>query len=137
MSDFSIDYLDHVAIRVKDIDASARWYENVLGLTRKEVPEWGDYPIFLLAGKTGIALFPATLDDPILETSSNNIKIDHFAFHVSKENFAKARKKYEALGLEYIFRDHTHFHSIYTKDPNGHTVELTTIISNPDTFYSS
>ena len=70
MSDFSIDYLDHVAIRVKNIDASARWYENVLGLTRKEVPEWGDYPIFLLTGKTGIALFPATLDDPILEASS-------------------------------------------------------------------
>ncbi|GGG39257.1 hypothetical protein GCM10011344_45170 [Dokdonia pacifica] len=135
MNDFAIEYLDHVAIRVKDIEVTASWYENVLGLKRKVVPEWGEYPIFMLAGKTGIAIFPATLDDPPLNASSRNVRIDHFAFYVSMENFAKARKKYEALQLEYIFRDHTHFHSIYTEDPDGHTVELTTIIGDSDTFY--
>jgi catechol 2,3-dioxygenase-like lactoylglutathione lyase family enzyme len=90
----------------------------------------------MLAQKTGVALFPATLDDPTLDASSKNIKIDHFAFHVSAENFIKARKKYEALQLDYIFTDHTYFHSIYTKDPDGHTVELTTIVVDSDAFYS-
>jgi predicted metalloenzyme YecM len=28
--DFKIDFLDHVAIRVKDMEVSARWYEEVL-----------------------------------------------------------------------------------------------------------
>ncbi len=136
MEDFTIDDLDHVAIRVKDLEVSASWYENVLGLTRKTTPEWGAFPIFMLAHKTGVALFPATIEDPSSDPRSNNIKIDHFAFHVSMENFAKARKKYEALQLDYIFRDHHYFHSIYTKDPDGHTVELTTIVVDSDTFYS-
>ena len=28
----AIDFLDHVAIRVKDLKVSAEWYQNVLGL---------------------------------------------------------------------------------------------------------
>lgn len=136
MEDFTIDYLDHVAIRVKDLEASATWYNEVLGLTRKTVPEWGPFPIFMLAHKTGVALFPADPDDPTLDMTSKNIKIDHFAFHVSAENFAKARKKYDALQLTYTFQDHHYFHSIYTKDPDGHMVELTTIIGHSDSFYS-
>jgi catechol 2,3-dioxygenase-like lactoylglutathione lyase family enzyme len=136
IEDFTIDYLDHVAIRVKDLKVSALWYEKVLGLKCKTVPEWGAYPIFMLAQKTGVALFPATIDDPTLDPVSKNIKIDHFAFHVSAENFIKARKKYEALQLDYIFTDHHYFHSIYTKDPDGHTVELTTIVVDPNSFYS-
>jgi catechol 2,3-dioxygenase-like lactoylglutathione lyase family enzyme len=44
-----IEFLDHVAIRVADIEASAKWYEKVLGLKRYQLPEWGDFPIFLLS----------------------------------------------------------------------------------------
>jgi len=125
---FIIDFLDHVAIRVKDLEASALWYEKVLGLKKVQPPEWGEFPIFMMAGKTGIALFPANLNDPILEAKSKNIKIDHFAFNVSNENFQKAIKHYDLLGLEYNIQDHHYFHSIYTKDPDGHTVELTTLV---------
>lgn len=57
--DFEIDFLDHVAIRVKDLEVSARWYEEVLGLKRYELTQWKPFPLFLLAGKTGVALFPA------------------------------------------------------------------------------
>lgn len=136
MVDFQLDFLDHVAIRVKDIDASVTWYKKVLGLKRYQLPEWGDFPIFMLSGKTGIALFPANTNDPKLEPTSKNVKIDHFAFQVSNEAFAKARKHYENLGLSYSFQDHHYFHSIYTKDLDGHTVELTTLVVNADTFYS-
>lgn len=101
MEDFAIDHLDHVAIRVRDLEISVSWCEKVLGLKRKVVPEWDPYPIFLLAGKTGIALFPATVKDASINSTSKNVKIDHFAFHVSGDNFAKAKKKYEDLQLKY------------------------------------
>jgi catechol 2,3-dioxygenase-like lactoylglutathione lyase family enzyme len=135
MSEFNIEFLDHVAIRVKDILASARWYEKVLGLKTYQLPEWGEFPIFMLSNKTGIALFPAKTDDAKLEETSKNVKIDHFAFNVTGENFEKAKKRFDELGLEYEFQDHFYFHSIYTKDLDGHTVELTTIVVDEKSFY--
>lgn len=133
--DFDIEFLDHVAIRVVDVEASAKWYKKVLGLKRSQLPEWGDFPIFLLSGKTGIALFPANISDPILAQTSKNIKIDHFAFNVTKENFEKAKTKYKELNLEFTVQDHHYFDSMYTKDLDGHIVELTTIKVNERDFY--
>ncbi len=130
-----IEFLDHVAIRVVDVEVSAAWYKKVLGLKRYQLPEWGDFPIFLLSGKSGIALFPANTTDTKLEPTSRNVKIDHFAFNVTKENFEKAKKKYIELNLEFTIQDHHYFDSIYTKDPDGHTVELTTIKVNEQDFY--
>ena len=100
-----IEFLDHVAIRVADIEASAIWYEKVLGLKRYQLPEWGDFPIFLLSGKSGIALFPANTTDTKLESTSKNVKIDHFAFNVTNENFEKAKKRYIELNLEFNIQD--------------------------------
>ena len=130
-----IKFLDHVAIRVADMETSAIWYEKVLGLKRYQLPEWGDFPIFLLSGKSGIALFPANTTDTKLEPTSKNVKIDHFAFNVTSENFEKAKKKYTELNLEFNIQDHHYFDSIYTKDLDGHTVELTTIKVNEREFY--
>ena len=135
MSEFKIGNLDHVAIRVKDIEAAANWYTKVLGLKRYQTPEWGPFPIFMLSGKTGIALFPANMNDTKLDLSSLNIKIDHFAFNVTQENFAKAKIIYESINLDYQFKDHVYFHSIYTKDWDGHIVELTTLVVDEKSFY--
>jgi len=122
-----LNHLDHVAIHVEDMERSAKWYGEVLGLERHLPKAWGEFPVFMISGKFGLAIFPAN------NTSSTpagkefkGFKIDHFAFIVDAENFAKAKKHYEALGLKYVFQDHIYFHSIYTKDPDGHTVELTT-----------
>ncbi|KJF42060.1 VOC family protein [Draconibacterium sediminis] len=134
-NEITIEFLDHVALRVADIEASAKWYEKVLGLKRYQLPEWGDFPIFLLAGKSGIALFPAKTTDPELQPTSKNVKIDHFAFNVNNENFEKAKKRYAELDLDFNIQDHYFFESIYTKDPDGHTVELTTLKVNEQEFY--
>lgn len=122
-----LNHLDHVAIHVEDMERSAKWYGDVLGLERHLPKAWGEFPIFMISGKFGVAIFPAKDTSlPPAGKKFKGIKIDHFAFNVDAENFAKAKKHYEALGLEYVFQDHIYFHSIYTKDPDGHTVELTT-----------
>jgi catechol 2,3-dioxygenase-like lactoylglutathione lyase family enzyme len=136
-NELSLSFLDHVAIRVKDINASALWYENVLGLKKYKLPKWGEFPVFLLSGKSGIALFPANLDDAKLDSTSKNVKIDHFAFNVTHENFEKAKKRYSELNLDFSIKDHHYFYSIYTKDPDGHTVELTTIVVDENEFYET
>ncbi|MFS4466223.1 VOC family protein [Maribacter sp. 2210JD10-5] len=133
--DFKIDFLDHVAIRVADLQASILWYEKVLGLQKYQLPEWGKFPVFMLAGKSGVALFPISIDNQRTKPSPKNDTIDHFAFNVSQTNFEKAKKRYQILKLDFSIQDHHYFHSIYTKDPDGHTVELTTLVVNPEVFY--
>ena len=80
-------------------------------------------------------MFPANLSDPALDLNSRNIRIDHFAFNVTSENFEKAKKRYRELNLDFTVQDHHYFDSIYTKDPDGHTVELTAIKVDEQEFY--
>ena len=134
MSSFNIKFLDHVAIKVRDIDNSIAWYERVLGLKKSALPEWKNYPVLMLAGKTGIAIFPAKATDADIK-DVKKIRIDHFAFNVTNADFEKAQQHYKNIGQEYEFQDHFYFHSIYTKDPDGHTVELTTLIVDENNFY--
>jgi len=135
MTPFKIDFLDHVAIRVKDMEASADWYSRVMGLKKYQLEAWGDFPVFMLAGKSGIALFPANLEHEKPDPRSRNVKIDHFAFNVSHADFKKARSYFREIDQAFEFQDHHYFHSIYLKDPDGHTVELTTILVDEDSFY--
>lgn len=135
MKKIKIDFLDHVAIRVKDIEASAVWYEDVLGLTRYQFKEWGAYPIFMLSGKTGVALFPANEDNSLREDKSASVKIDHFAFNVNRANFEDAKNHLDELGIDFTYQDHHFFESIYFYDPNGHCIELTSLIGEESDFY--
>ncbi|NNE01815.1 MAG: VOC family protein [Eudoraea sp.] len=136
MSGFKLNFLDHVAIRVRDVETSVLWYEKVLGLKRYQYKEWGSYPVFMFSGKSGIAIFPANQKDPILDSNSKNIKIDHFAFNVTQEDFKKAQEVFKSLKISFEFQDHFYFHSIYLKDPDDHTVELTTLLVPESSFYN-
>ena len=122
MKNIKLNHIDHVAIRVKDLEISAAWYTKVLGLRKKYVKEWGPFPIFMLSGSIGIALFPADVNELSLPIDSKAVKIDHFAFNVDNANFIKAKEQYDHLCLNYEIQDHIYFDSIYTKDPDGHTV---------------
>ncbi len=123
MPNFQLNGLDHVAIRVKDLELSSQWYVETLGLKKVQLDKWGAYPIFLLSGKTGVALFPLNKDEQEAPQSA----IDHFAFNISNESFEKAMEQFNALGVPFQFKDHFYFHSIYLTDPDGHIVELTTL----------
>lgn len=122
---FEIEFLDHVAIRVKDMEISQRWYHEILGLQKLTFVEWGDYPVFMVKGNFGVALFPADLEDTPLP-NSKNVKIDHFAFRVTRENFIRAEDFFRNKKVDYFYQDHTYFESIYLYDPDKHIVELTT-----------
>ncbi|WP_299158967.1 VOC family protein [uncultured Eudoraea sp.] len=133
--EFKIGFLDHVAIRVKDMDVSAEWYERALGLKKYQLKEWGPFPIFMLANKSGLALFPANKTDKPIDQTSKKVSIDHFAFNVTNENFERAKRRYTAMNLEFTIQHHHNFLSMYTKDPEGHNVELTTLIVDEKSFY--
>jgi len=136
MKPFNINYLDHVAIYVKDMDVSIEWYSKVLGLKKYQLEEWGDFPIFMLAGKSGLAIFPANLKDTKIDQNSRNVRVEHFAFNVSNEDFIKAQDYFKSIDVSFQFKGHHYFHSIYLKDPDNHTVELTTLLVDENEFYN-
>jgi catechol 2,3-dioxygenase-like lactoylglutathione lyase family enzyme len=112
--------LDHVAFRVADQAASIAWYSDLLGLERVYEAEWGSAPAMLLGPETGngVALFQASEKFPV--------GFHHVAFRVTAAGFAEARGRFDAEGRPYEFYDHEVAHSLYAKDPDGVTVELTT-----------
>lgn len=124
MPPFDLAGLDHVAINATNPERSITWYHEVLGLKRQQFEAWGDFPVFMLNGTVGVAIFKANADR-IDGKDGRQARIDHFAFHITKANLDAAEHHFAKIGQPYIFKDHTYFHSVYLYDPDGHTVELT------------
>ena len=122
-----LDGLDHVAITVRDPLNSMAWYQDVLGLERRFEEVWADYPTVMLAGESGVAIFPATSSEPdTVSDKQNTITMRHFAFRVDRENFKRAKERMRWSGVEFREDDHGVSHSIYIRDPDGHEIEITT-----------
>ena len=118
--------LDHVAVNVTDVRRSARWYQEVLGLERMYEAAWGDYPALVVAGSTGIALFPVEDGTAKPPPGRDVLTMRHLAFRVDGGNFRQAQDELRARGIEFRSSDHQVSHSVYFHDPDGHEIELTT-----------
>lgn len=88
---FQLKQLDHIAIRVSNLEKSAQWYEKTLGLKRIKPKEWGAFPIMMLAGESGVALFPAKTSQPKHLPKGDYLIPFHFAFRIAVEDFEKIR----------------------------------------------
>src|ERR1043166_10341096 len=119
-----LEGIDHIAMGVRDIERSAKWYIDVLGFERLHEGMWNGGPTFIGKGNTGIALFPAT-DEP-KSSGHREIRMIHLAFRANRQNFLVAQCELEKRGIEFEFQDHEVAHSIYFSDPDGHVLEITT-----------
>ena len=123
---FRIDQLDHVALTVRDVERSARWYSEIFGLERLHEDVWGSHPAVLGIGGTSLALFPVQSASPAGPSGPESICIRHIAFRTDRANFERARHELPEKGVELHFQDHQIAHSIYLVDPDGHQLEITT-----------
>ena len=121
-----LEEIDHVALGVRDIERSAKWYIEVLGFERIHEGMWEGVPTFIGKGKTGIALFPANSDAKPTSLSHRELRMLHLAFRTDRENFLGAQRELENRGIKFDFQDHEISHSIYFRDPDGHALEITT-----------
>jgi catechol 2,3-dioxygenase-like lactoylglutathione lyase family enzyme len=119
-----LEGLDHVALSVRDVELSARWYVEVLGLERQHGGKWNGVPTFVGKGATGIALFPAQMEDSLGKPAP--LRMLHFALRARRENFVRAQHELKRHGIGFHFEDHGISHSIYFRDPDGHELEITT-----------
>jgi catechol 2,3-dioxygenase-like lactoylglutathione lyase family enzyme len=119
----NLEVLDHVGLAVSDVARSVRWYQRVLGLERVFEAAWGDYPAVLVAGGSGVALFPSE-GAPIQAATFDSLP--HVGFRASRAGYEAAKAELEAAGIEFRESDHRVAWSVYLLDPDGHLLEITT-----------
>jgi catechol 2,3-dioxygenase-like lactoylglutathione lyase family enzyme len=123
---FRVDQIDHVELLVRDPEASARWYAEILGL--REVRRWEGGPIMIGAGLSQLALFqaPASAEEPVSADAPTPRRWRLVAWKTTRSGFEAAQQLLFRLGIP--FRgpiDHEVAWSIYFEDPDGHPLELT------------
>ena len=121
-----LEGIDHVAVGVRDVERSAKWYIDVLGFERLHEGAWHGVPTFVGKGNTGLALFPANPDAKSTPSTHRDIRLLHLAFRANRQNFLAAQRELEKRGIKFEFQDHEISHSIYFHDPDGHALEITT-----------
>ena len=114
--------LDHVTVTSNDPEKSIRFYTEVLGLERGL--EWPGEITMLRCGGSCLAI--ARWATGKGRGPASAIVVDHFAFRVTGEMFARAMTELPLKGIPVRVADHGVCNSLYLKDPDGHEVELVT-----------
>ena len=122
----AVDCIDHVEVFVRDIEASVRWYADVLGLV--EIHRWEPHPVMIGAGDTKLALFQENADAKPLSKDDLRGKLHWYlvAWKVDRLGFEEAQEHLRGLGIECRGPiDHGIATSIYFEDLDGHPLEIT------------
>ncbi len=118
--------LDHFGIEVNDLAHAERFYVDVLGL--EVVARFGDQ-VLLRCGNQNLALFgvaraPLT-NEQRRARIGHPLGKGHHAFIVGREDFASARDRLAAAGVESAapidWGDHD---CVYFLDPDGNLLEI-------------
>lgn len=128
MTEPRLEGIDHVALAVRDVERSSRWYQEVLGLEHRFPGAWDGVPVFLGCGSTNLALFPAA--ESVLDSSPESAPrwFLHYAFRVATADFESAQQALSERGIPFEFQDHGLARSVYFRDPDGYQLEITTYI---------
>jgi catechol 2,3-dioxygenase len=121
--------LGEIALRVQDMDAMQRFYEQAIGL---EVLRQFDHAVFFkradgFGGHTQVlALLDRSAQPGYTGLNAATSTVDHIAFEIERADFEGERQRLRELGLAVEIAEHSwvHWRSLYVNDPGGNTVEL-------------
>jgi catechol-2,3-dioxygenase len=125
----SVRGLGEIALRVNNLDAMQKFYEEAIGLPlMTRVP---NSAFFKIADGHGghtqvLALFDRSKNPGYRGPEATTSTIDHIAFEIALADFVGEKKRLEALGLQVETAEHAwvHWRSLYVTDPEGNLVEL-------------
>jgi catechol 2,3-dioxygenase len=121
--------LGEIALRVNDLDAMQRFYEQAIGLPL--LARFPNSAFFKIADGYGghaqvLALFDRSESAGYGGTDAKTSTIDHIAFEIPLADFDGEKKRLEGLGFEVETAEHAwvHWRSLYVTDPEENQVEL-------------
>lgn len=122
--------LAEIVLSVHDLEASLRFYRDILGLEMLTEPDFR--PVFLKAGEAAIAvpqllvlvpLPPGTAPFPKSKTERT---LHHLAFELARAEYQPLRERLLVHGLDVRAGLHPvfGFETLYVDDPDGNEVEF-------------
>lgn len=126
-----ITEMDHIVLRVKDVEESLRFYTEVLGMKSERVDQWraGEirFPSARINADTIIDFFGSD-QEPIAKEGVKNQ--DHYCMVIEKTDMEDLKAKFEAIGVDIQagpgkrWGSHGDGTSLYIYDPDNNVVEL-------------
>ena len=125
--------LGEVSIRVRDLDAMQKFYEEVIGLEVLKRDE--SFVFFEVAEGYGghtqnLALFEASntmfLDNKAVQLNLQETTLHHIALNIALEDFESEKIRLDGLGLKVNATVHEWLpvRSLYFPDPEGNLLEF-------------
>ncbi len=129
--------LAEISLRVRDLHAMRKFYEQVIGLeVLKEIEEGGGKAVFYRIGVgdqiQNLALFEETMTgwsvlSKAPQIDAKRTTFHHMALSISLDEFESEKRRIEKLGVE-IMRSVTsswmQAHMFYFTDPEGNLIEF-------------
>jgi catechol 2,3-dioxygenase-like lactoylglutathione lyase family enzyme len=114
--------LDHIVLRVADVERSLAWYRDELGLEPERVDEW----------RRGEVLFPSVRIDgttvvDLLKAERSGENMDHVCVVIAPEDLdaLKASGRFDVVtGPSRVWGAQGDGLGLYVRDPDGNVVEL-------------
>ncbi|QYN36070.1 VOC family protein [Pseudonocardia sp. DSM 110487] len=124
----TVQGVHHLALICRDVEETIRFYQELLGFPLVELVENRDYAgsshFFFDIGNNnllGFFDFPGHDHPDFTETIGG---VQHLALSTSPEEFAAARERLDAAGIDYLGPDRGVENSLYLRDPNGVGLEF-------------
>jgi catechol 2,3-dioxygenase-like lactoylglutathione lyase family enzyme len=109
--------IDHAAFETPDPEATAAFYERVLGA---RIVKTEGHPVMAYVGNTGFAFH---------EQGGPG---DHVAVRVTDEEREELKHRLDQAGVEWEERDHEIAKGVFFRDPDGRLLEAITYQSGDD-----
>ena len=126
-----ITEMDHIVLRVKDVEVSLKFYCETLGMPSERVEQWraGEirFPSARLNADTIIDFFGSDQETIGKEGIKNQ---DHYCMVIEPTDLEELKSKFEAIGVEIQagpgkrWGSHGDGTSLYIYDPDNNVVEL-------------
>lgn len=123
--------LNHVALKVRDLDASVDFYKRVMGFT-EDVGRFGNDVLAFLrapgsANHHDLALLK--IGPKASDASARSVGLFHCAWEVDNlHDLVTARDRLVAEGCYQGQNDHGATKAVYGTDPDGNTIEITWVL---------
>ncbi len=119
-----VQALDHVNIETHDIDRSAKFYADLLGMVSGDRPEFDRPGHWMYVDGLPIVHIIAPLPDNALLTGSKDAAISHFALRIDDYDEMKQRLDDQGFSYRPVEVPGRPIRQLFVEDPDGVLVEL-------------